>query len=72
MANNNPIELDELLNEKVIVNLKGGQELKGTLSDYDNYMNLVLKKVEEHRRDGEVKKHEVMIVKGGNIRSITS
>lgn len=72
MARKNSIEIENLLGEEITVNLKGGQEIEGTLTEFDEYMNLVLKNAKEHRKDGEVKDHELIIVKGGNIRAITS
>jgi len=70
MAENNPINLQDLVEEKITVNLKGGRKLEGTLKKVDDYMNLVLKNVEEENRDGERKEHEIVVVKGGNARTI--
>lgn len=70
MADESPVDLKESLNEEITAHLKGNQKLKGILLEYDDYMNLVLKKAEEYR-DGELtRKHELVVVKGGNIRTI--
>lgn len=72
MSEDDNVDLQSLLDEKIIVHLKGGRKLKGTLSKYDDYMNLVLKKVEEYGRENDlVNEHELVIVKGGNARTIT-
>lgn len=72
MAENEPIDLEELLNREVVVRLKGGRKLRGTITECDDYMNLVLKNAEEYKGEESWKEHELVVVKGGNIRSITS
>ncbi len=72
MSNSNSINLGNLVGEKITVNLKGGQKIEGILDEYDDYMNLVLKKAKEYKENDQVKNHELIIVKGGNIRAITS
>ena len=59
--------LKESLSNRVIVELKGGREFRGTLDGYDVHMNLVLVEAEEIM-DGEmVKKSETTIVRGDNV-----
>lgn len=70
MTNESPVDLKESLNEEITVHLKGNQKLKGTLLEWDKYMNLVLKKVEEYQGEKLVKKYELAVVKGGNVRKI--
>lgn len=65
------VDLEELSNQEVIVNLKGGQRLEGILAQWDDYMNLVLKKVKEYKEEELLKEHELVVVKGGNIQSIS-
>lgn len=72
MTENNTVNLEELLGKQITVHLKGGEELKGTLSEFDDYMNLVLKNVEEIGGEGRTRKHQIVVVKGGNTRTIIS
>lgn len=65
------VNLENLLDKEITVHLKGGEKLEGTLTKYDDYMNLVLRNAKETRRDDTVKNHELVIVKGGNARAIT-
>ncbi len=59
--------LKESLSNRVIVELKGGREFRGTLDGYDVHMNLVLMEAEEIM-DGEVvKKSRTTIVRGDNV-----
>lgn len=71
MTNEDTINLENLIDEEITVHLKGGRTLKGSLEKVDDYMNLVLKNVEEEKEDGSVKEYEVVVVKGGNARTIT-
>ncbi len=65
------VDLENLLEEQITVNLKGGRKLEGELQKIDDYMNLVLKNVVEEDRDGETREHDIVVVKGGNARTIT-
>lgn len=65
------VDLENLVDEEITVNLKGGQKLEGQLQKIDDYMNLVLKNVVEKDRDGETREHDIVVVKGGNARTIT-
>lgn len=59
------------LNNRVIVELRGGVEYQGVLDGYDvPHMNLVLKNADElvHKAPGTKKpKHDKVIVRGDNI-----
>lgn len=70
MIEDNTVDLKELLDKQITVRLKGGRELKGTLSEFDEYMNLVLKNVEEIERGETTRKHQIVVVKGGNTKTI--
>ena len=59
--------LKESLSNRVIVELKGGREFRGTLDGYDVHMNLVLKQAEEFLNGELVKKTDVTIVRGDNV-----
>ncbi|MFD1515257.1 LSM domain-containing protein [Halomarina rubra] len=52
--------LEESLGEEVTVNLKGGEVYSGSLTGYDQHMNLVVE-------DGD----NVTIIRGDNVVSIT-
>ena len=59
------------LNNRVIVELRGGVQYQGVLDGYDvPHMNLVLKNVDEQIKEKKTK-HEKVIVRGDNIISIS-
>lgn len=58
--------LEETLNKKVALLLKDNRTLEGTLSGYDEYMNLVLSEVEELAQE-VTRKLGIVIVRGSNI-----
>jgi len=59
--------LNGSLNNTVIVGLKGGIELRGTMVSYDVHMNLVLEKAEQ-LKDGEVKRGiGTVLVRGDSV-----
>jgi len=60
--------LAEFLNRIVTVISKDGRKFKGKLINYDEHMNLLLEKVEE---DDKIQ-HKLLILKGGNISSIST
>jgi small nuclear ribonucleoprotein len=56
------------LNQRVIVELRGGVEYQGVLDGYDvPHMNLVLKNADEIYRVEKKTKHDKVIVRGDNI-----
>ena len=56
------------LNNRVMVELRGGRGYHGTLDGYDvPHMNLVLKNAEELTRGESTAKHKTIIVRGDNI-----
>ena len=56
------------LNNRVMVELRGGRTYQGTLDGYDvPHMNLVLKSAEEMSSGEIVSKHNTIIVRGDNI-----
>jgi small nuclear ribonucleoprotein (snRNP)-like protein len=72
MKESSLVNLEELLNTKVTVQVKGRRKLRGTLTKYDDYMNLLLENVEELEGEEVTARHKVILVKGGNIQSITA
>jgi len=71
MEKSPPVDMGELLNKRVTVQVKSERTLKGTLKQYDDYMNLLLEDVEECEGEEVVARHKLMLVKGGNVRAIT-
>ncbi len=56
MTDKRPFDvLNASLHNTVVVGLKGGTEMRGTMVSYDVHMNLVLEKAEQ-LKDGEVKR----------------
>jgi len=59
--------LNNALNNRVIVELKGRREYRGVLDGYDLHMNLVLKDAQE-MIDGEVKREiPLTILRGDTV-----
>lgn len=71
MSGERSIDLEELVGETIIANLKGRRKIQGTLDKYDDYMNLVLKKAKEFEGEELVKEHDIIVVKGGNVQTIS-
>jgi small nuclear ribonucleoprotein len=67
-----PIDLEKLLNTMVKVRVRDGRRLEGLLTQYDEYMNLLLENVEEYSGEEIIGRHKLMVVKGGNIQAISS
>ena len=59
--------LNQKLNNRVIVELKGNREYRGILDGYDPHMNLVLKNAEELFEGETKRKLETAIVRGDNV-----
>ncbi|MCL4314416.1 MAG: LSM domain-containing protein [Candidatus Thermoplasmatota archaeon] len=58
--------LEETLNKKVSILLKDNTILEGTLSGFDEYMNMVLSDVEENGENVS-RKVGTVIVRGSNV-----
>lgn len=67
-----PMELEKLLDTIVSVSVKDGRRFRGKLTGYDAYMNLILKDAEEFSNDEQTSKHKLLLLKGGNISSIST
>jgi len=67
-----PIDLEKLLNTVVTVRVRDGRRLKGLLTQYDEYMNLLLENVEEYSGEEIVGRYKLMVVKGGNVQAIST
>ncbi|MGA1822734.1 MAG: LSM domain-containing protein [Thermoplasmatota archaeon] len=55
------------INNRVIVELKGKREFRGTLDGYDIHMNLVLRDAEESLEGEVVGTADITIVRGDNV-----
>ncbi len=59
--------LSKATGNQVLVRLKGGLSIRGTLSSFDAHMNVVIDNAEE-LNDGELKaKLGTILLRGGNI-----
>ena len=65
------MDLGKLLNTRVVAHTRDGRRLQGTLTQYDDYMNLLLEDVEEYVGDKPVNKYKLLVVMGGNIQAIS-
>lgn len=65
-------DLKRLLNTRVTVQVKNGRSLRGLLTQYDEYMNLLMEDVEEYSNDEPTGRHKLIIVKGGNVQTIST
>ena len=59
--------LNNKINSKVIVDVKGRKEYRGVLDGYDPHMNLVLRSAEEFVNNESRRKMEVAVVRGDNV-----
>jgi len=66
------VGLEKFLNSVVIVSAKDGRKFRGRLTQYDEYMNLVLKDVEEFSGEEQAVKHKLVLIKGGNVSAIST
>ena len=61
--------LEKTINQKLSLLLKDGRTIDGTLSGYDEYMNMVLTDVEE-THDETKRRLGTIILRGNNVVSI--
>ena len=62
--------LEKSMNKKVSPLLKDSRVLEGTLTGFDDYLNMVLDDTEETNND-QVKRLGTVILRGNNVVSIT-
>ncbi len=68
MTNERPFDiLSKATNKQVLVRLKGGMSIRGTLTSFDAHMNVVIDNAEE-LDGGQLKtKLGTILLRGGNI-----
>lgn len=68
MAEKRPFDvLNNALNNSVLIRLKGGMELRGTMASYDVHMNLVLENTDQ-LENGELKrKLGTVLLRGDSV-----
>ena len=59
--------LDESLGKTVLIKIKGGKVIRGTLQGFDQHMNLTLEQSEEILEDGKTISLGTIIVRGDNV-----
>ncbi|MDQ1371916.1 MAG: small nuclear ribonucleoprotein [Candidatus Thermoplasmatota archaeon] len=62
--------LEKSMNKKVSLLLKDSRVLEGTLTGFDDYLNMVIDDTEETNND-QVKRLGTVILRGNNVVSIT-
>lgn len=63
--------LDQSLGKVVLIKLKGGKVIRGSLQGFDQHMNLSLDAAEEVSEDGKSNALGTLIVRGDNIIMIS-
>jgi len=63
--------LDESINKKVLIKLKGGKTITGMLQGFDPHMNLLLDQSEEIPSEGDSKSLGSIVVRGDNVVMIS-
>lgn len=63
--------LDQSLGKVVLIKLKGGKVIRGSLQGFDQHMNLSLDTAEEVSEDGKSNALGTLIVRGDNIIMIS-
>ena len=65
----NPLRaLQNRIGHEILVRLKDGTEYKGKLKEYDNFMNLIMREVDEKQyKAEETTRFEELFVRGNNV-----
>ena len=59
--------LDESLGRVVLIKMKGGKVIRGTLQGFDQHMNLLLEEAEELLDEGKSNSLGTIVVRGDNV-----
>lgn len=59
--------LDESLGRVVLIKMKGGKVIRGTLLGFDQHMNLLLEESEEVLEEGKTNDLGTIVVRGDNV-----
>ncbi len=59
--------LDESLGRVVLIKMKGGKVIRGTLLGFDQHMNLLLEESEEVLEEGKTNGLGTIVVRGDNV-----
>ena len=59
--------LDESLGRVVLIKMKGGKVIRGTLLGFDQHMNLLLEESEELLDEGKTNNLGTIVVRGDNV-----
>lgn len=59
--------LDESVGKTVLIKLKGGKVIRGTLQGFDQHMNLLLETSEELLEEGKTSSLGTIVVRGDNV-----
>ena len=62
--------LEKSMKKRISIILKDGRSLEGTLTGFDDYMNMVLEDTEEDSSDGK-KRLGTIILRGNNVVSLS-
>jgi small nuclear ribonucleoprotein len=63
--------LDESINQVVLIKLKGGKTIRGSLLGFDQHMNLLLDSSEEIPIEGDSNSLGTIVVRGDNVVMIS-
>jgi len=63
--------LDDSINQIVLIKLKGGKTIRGSLLGFDQHMNLLLDSSEEISNDSNSKSLGTIVVRGDNVVMIS-
>ncbi|MBI5133677.1 MAG: RNA-binding protein [Thaumarchaeota archaeon] len=59
--------LDESLERVILIKLKGGKMIRGTLKGYDQHMNLLLEASQELLEENKANDLGTIVVRGDNV-----
>jgi len=63
--------LEESLGKTVLIRLRGGKSIRGTLRGFDQHLNLVLEKAEDVSDRDNAEELGLIIVRGDNVVMIS-